>query len=694
MYDSAGNKIREGLPFEDDGDFGEYQEPVWNNGDGIHLYVEKEYDALGRVINQTNTDATIISMYFGGNKQKIVDEAANQSVITTNGFGKTIDIENALSYHTTYSYSDPLGTFTNITNAASQVTKKYTDAFGNTRVIETVDSGIQRNLMYDRNGNLVLSGSNCSVTWSSPWEIGSGCGIVFGFTYDTINRLKKVDADNDQVYETNYTYDTYTGTGCPLYYSNINYSKGKQTFVKDVFNKTTVYSQCTYYDARGRVEKEVTTQDGDTYIIDYRYDDAGNLIQQTLPDDNLVAYDYDIAGRLREVNVNTIVYNPSFEIGLEGWDCNNDYEVTSDEAVFGAYALQQTPTVSNHLCKGSLLPADYEAEYTICGYFRKEEGSEETAQTYLGYEGYDENGTAVTDCYNYPPELSNVNVSDEWMLYCGNFNLSSDPDCDEDTTQMKVRLILNYNTNDEDAIVFGDGIQLYEGEDEKVLSLNSYAYRFDGLVGEAIQGNNVKTAFDYTQRKWLESQEISRGSRLFARHYNYDDVGNIVAMHNSTTETNLLATYDFDKIYQLISVEDNAYYGRSSEYTYDTVGNRQAENDEEYEYYSGSNRLETFNDSVDFTYDELGNMLTKIKGSTTFAYTYNAKNMLSSFLTNDTVQGSYEHDDLNRRIVKESTITGVQTTYVYSGNILVQEVRECINMSWAYNISKGVCSLQ
>jgi len=254
--------------------------------------------------------------------------------------------------------------------------------------------------------------------------------------------------------------------------------------------------------------------------------------------------------------------------------------------------------------------------------------------------------------------------------------------------------MLNYNSNDEDAVVFVDGIQLYEGETENVLSLNSYAYRFDGLVGEVIHGNDVKTAYGYTQRKWPESQEIRKGSQLFARHYNYDNVGNIVAMYNSTTETNLLAIYGFDKVYQLISIEDNGYYGRSSNYSYDVVGNRLAENDEEYEYYSGTNRLEKFNESVDFTYDALGNMLTKAKGTTTYAYTYNAKNMLSSFLTNNTVQGSYQHDNQNRRIIKESTTTGVQTTYVYSGNTLVQEVRECMNTSWAYNISKGVCSLQ
>lgn len=159
------------------------------------------------------------------------------------------------------------------------------------------------------------------------------------------------------------------------------------------------------------------------------------------------------------------------------------------------------------------------------------------------------------------------------------------------------------------------------------------------------------------------------GSRM-EQVYSYDDNGNVTGV----TWTNLPAysqTYQYDELNRLT---DATNFVGTFEYTYDKVGNRLTRTVdtelETYTYYPNTNRLAstTVVDPVNFTQDAAGN--TTDIGD--MELIYNQKNRLIRVEESATVLGEYTYNALGQRVTK--TIDGVTTVFIYDfdGNIIAE----------------------
>jgi RHS repeat-associated protein len=90
------------------------------------------------------------------------------------------------------------------------------------------------------------------------------------------------------------------------------------------------------------------------------------------------------------------------------------------------------------------------------------------------------------------------------------------------------------------------------------------------------------------------------------------------------------------------------------------------------EMYEGSG-----SENYTFTYDDMGNMITKSNGTDTWYYTYDARNQLIQLEKNQQVIGQYTYDGDGRRIKKTEWIESLQQNhdiiYVYSGLSVIYE---------------------
>ncbi|MDB4940252.1 MAG: hypothetical protein JWO40_677 [Candidatus Doudnabacteria bacterium] len=148
--------------------------------------------------------------------------------------------------------------------------------------------------------------------------------------------------------------------------------------------------------------------------------------------------------------------------------------------------------------------------------------------------------------------------------------------------------------------------------------------------------------------------------------YTYDNVGNITAIvDNSTTNTKKNVAYGYDDLYRLASMTTTSAVNsnnHSETYTYDAIGNLLTKSDITGTYaYSGNTgtlyanpHAVTAIGSVGLTYDRNGNVLTKgtsytntwdynnrltqtVAGSTTIAYAYDANGERAKYVNGSTV---------------------------------------------------------
>jgi YD repeat-containing protein len=245
-------------------------------------------------------------------------------------------------------YNDVLGFSVDVTSPSGQVSSTRSDSLGRVRVMRGVDFGVRRNLRFDDNGNVIVSGDGdgtTTCTWSngdfSSTPSSYNCQRTIGFAYDGLNRLSCVKyalstAEMDNTggawpgtftgtcpsgTNTKYMYDSYPdgpGGFCPPDNANYPNYNGRLTYVWDNYKKDpNNYRNCLYYGNRGLLEKEKRSMnDGATsYIIEYNYDNAGNLVSMTYPNLRVISYDYNELNQLEKVKVDgnllqSLAYRP------------------------------------------------------------------------------------------------------------------------------------------------------------------------------------------------------------------------------------------------------------------------------------------------------------------------------------------------------------------------------------------------
>ena len=266
------------------------------------------YDRLDEVTSVTHADNTKASTYYGAQVTNAggigtqscpsstyglgypilsVDEAGLRREVWTNGFGRTIEMDEPnssgnLNVATCYVY-DALGNLTQVVQDYGQTvsqTRSYAyDGLSRVTSVTTPEGGVL-SYSYDGDGNVM------SQVAPKPNQTSSSTTVTTSYTYDALNRVKS-KSYSDGTPTVNYYYDQSSYNGL-----TIRNGLGRLTGMSDSSGQT-----AWSYDAAGRIVTEQRTIAGVTKIISYSYNLDGSLASVTYPSGRTVSYTISNAAR-------------------------------------------------------------------------------------------------------------------------------------------------------------------------------------------------------------------------------------------------------------------------------------------------------------------------------------------------------------------------------------------------------------
>jgi len=210
-------------------------------------------------------------------------------------------------------------------------------------------------------------------------------------------------------------------------------------------------------------------------------------------------------------------------------------------------------------------------------------------------------------------------------------------------------------------LTYPDSFQLTYTYDalDRLKTAGSYAaftYTLDDKVYTVRYGNGVQTTYSYDVRsRPMRILTKFNSLTLLDLNYTYDGEGNVLSINTET--------YWYDTLDRLTS--SSGPWGSIS-YTYDAVGNRLTKTEGgtiNYEY-GACNRL-TQAGSATYSYDANGNLATKNDGTNSWTYSYDYENRLTQVKKNGQTIAQYVYDSGGQRIKKtEGAVTEV---HIYQG---------------------------
>ncbi len=220
---------------------------------------------------------------------------------------------------------------------------------------------------------------------------------------------------------------------------------------------------------------------------------------------------------------------------------------------------------------------------------------------------------------------------------------------------------------------------------------DTVSYTYDGygnrLTMSYPDGKTVKYTYDEMNR--LVSV---KGADGVTTRYTYDALGRRIATDGAKEDTE----YSYDEMGNLISQSTSGAYELALEYSYDLSGRMTKESctengatlESSYEYDALGQLTEfTRSDGIteNYTYDPVGNMLSKTQNGTTTRYSYNAANQLISSAANgETTKYTY---DANGNLTQKGNIK-----YSYNAlNLLESWTDGEYSESYSYN-AEGLLS--
>ena len=219
-----------------------------------------------------------------------------------------------------------------------------------------------------------------------------------------------------------------------------------------------------------------------------------------------------------------------------------------------------------------------------------------------------------------------------------------------------------------------------------VTLMSNFSYRPFGIAGgmDTGSGGTVSNIFDEAGRLTVANPGSPK-----ERTYTYDDIGNLTGVSAPNTPW-YSRTFGYDALNRLEHAEGP--FG-TIDFTYDGVGNRltkTANSDiETYTYAAGTNRIQEITGPVAYNYDANGNII----GLGNKVLTYNQNNRLIRVEEDSDILGEYTYNGLGQRVIKE--VDGVTTVFHYdfNGNIIAEsDLDGNFNTEYLYN-GKGRVAL-
>lgn len=332
---------------------------------GIKFTSMTEFDGLGRVLEMTLADNTTVENEYSGLVATVMDQAGKKRRQIADTLGRIVRVDEpnangdlgavTTPNHPTYYEYDGNDNLTKVIQSDGTVTQERLFKYdGLSRL--THEKQVEANATLNDSGVHVGSG-----TWTGVYkyntdnlllEAFNAKGIKSTFTYDGLNRIESVVYTGESGYQTptvTYTYDQTETTF---------FNKGRLTKVETAPNATygtPATVQHYRYDKVGQVTKHTQSIGSESYLQEYSYNLAGQMISQKYPSGKVVNMSVDNFGRLSTVAdaQRTYVSGLTFDNrGLlsqmnlgngthETFSYNDRFQMTSQSLMKGAEVLQK-----------------------------------------------------------------------------------------------------------------------------------------------------------------------------------------------------------------------------------------------------------------------------------------------------------------------------------------------------------------
>jgi len=590
---------------------------------------------------------------------------------TYDGNGNVLTRTDELGHTTSYTY-DGNGNVLTVTvpiNANTTATTTYTyNNFGEVLTMTDPLGNVTTNT-FDANGNLL------SVTTPAP--NGTTAASVAQFAYNALGELTSItDPLNNK---TTLTYTTagliQTITDAQSHVTTYGYdAHGNRTSVKDANNQTTTFA----YDAGDRL-KTITYPDNTT--TSFTYDGRGRRTSVTDQNGKVTTYAYDDADRL------TTVTDTANHVTTYGYDTESSLtsikDANSNTTSFGYDAFRRITKTT--FPSGNFENYGYDAAGNLTS--KTDRKNQLITYTYdqlnrLTQKTYPDNTTVN---YTYDNDSRLTQVTDPTGTY--NFTFDNMGRLTNTTTSYAFLTGRNFTTaygydaasnrtgftdpeSGSTTYAYDTLNRLQTLTPPSAFTTGNFGFGYDALSRRTslTRPNSVKTTYAYDNLSRLTSvlHQLS-GSTIDGATYTLDNAGNRILRTPQPSGT--ASNYTYDAIYELTQVTQGATTTES--YTYDPVGNRLSDLTTSGWSNNTSNEL-TSRPGVSYTFDNNGNILTKVVGSNTTTYGWDFENRMTSVtLPGSGGTVSFKYDPFGRRIYKSSS-SGT-SIFAYDGPHLLEE---------------------
>jgi len=605
------------------------------------------------------------------------------TTFTYNSKGQVLSIDGPLPGTgdiTSFSYNSTTGDLLSITRPLiGDTTFSDYDAAGQAGDVTDVN-GRTKSFTYDARGRVTVITNNADSSTSSVVYNIAGLpetridedGVITSFEYDSVyGRLyKRFD------HEGNYIEYGYDGQGNVIekgYYDPANTRTNRKRYLyqgtnhdmpgllfKEI-NADDTYTQYGY-DLEGNVAS-VTDPNG--YTTSYAYDPLNRLVNVTQPGSVATSYSYDTHGNLisvtdAEAHVTTYQYD----------DMGRLVSTTSPDTGTVTYAYDEAGNPVNKT-DAKAISVDY--SYDLLNRLTDIHFPDPTQDITYSYDsgtdgigqrtGMEDESGSMTFSYDSRGRLTGKTSIINGIIY--DISRSHTPGGRVSSITYPTGRTIDYNRPVCACRV--DSIATsYEGTTKTLME--NLTYRPFGVANgmDTGAGGIVSSEYDESGRVIT-----SNPGATHERTYTYDNNGNLTSISSPSTPYYNRA-YGYDSLNRLIHAE---MPWKDMDYTYDDVGNRLTKTEgsvtDDYNYYPGTNKLNevvTDTDTVTYTYDLNGN----ITGIGDMVLTYNQNNRLVMVEEDSVTLGEYTYNGLGQRIIKEAD--GVTTIFLYDfdGNIIAE----------------------
>jgi RHS repeat-associated protein len=327
-------------------------------------YESFKYDEAGRLIRQKHADGTSRTWSYGADDTSTwtteTDELGHMHEIASDPYGRTIHVRDAgagSSATTSYAY-DAVGQVLSMTDPAGNLTRNTWDLLGNQTSVDDPDLGL-RKATYDLDGNLKTQtdAKNKTITYA----------------YDALDRVtSKTYADGSKA---TFDYDE-AGHGA---------SKGLLTSVYDPSASGCPQGKAEsyVYEASGQVSQRTKCIDGRSMTTGFTYDALGRQKQLSYPDNEIVDFTYDSAGRLASVPgyVSSLKYDAAGRIRTLAYANGTSTKLQ--------YGTKRPWLTSERVSKGTARVYDATYAYAANGMLLSTKSTTNKMNLAYGYDGLD-----------------------------------------------------------------------------------------------------------------------------------------------------------------------------------------------------------------------------------------------------------------------------------------------------------------